>query len=727
MGQRLLSQTSPYLLQHAGNPVDWFPWGPEAFEVAQREDKPIFLSIGYASCHWCHVMAHEVFEDEEVGQLLNEGFVSIKVDREERPDVDEAYMTALQLASGRGGWPLSAWLTPDGKPFFLGTYLPKEDRDRHPGFVTLSRSVLTAWRTRREELLKTAKEYDRALREAVNGGTPGSFTPLDMRLVNDAVRATLSDFDPEFGGFGPAPKFPPHATFQFLLGYVASSKADPELRQAAFAASVTTAVGMACGGIHDHVGGGFHRYSTDGTWVLPHFEKTLYDNALLLSNFATIAAYLQQIRPELLPLVASALEGILAFVLRDLRNDDGFYGSARDADSEGEEGRFYTWTVDELEAALGDRAAAFIEAYQVQRAGNFHDEATGHFTGRNVLHFGATPALEFADELNVLLEVREGRPKPAKDGKAVVGWNGLLLSGFATCGAVQLGIDLAERLEGLLGADASLPRTVVDGREFGAGFLEDYAAVALGFFDLAEVFDAASGPAGSSERWRQAGLRVVESMRGRFEDSERGGFFQTEARHEELFGRTKPVVDAPIPSANGMAIQALVRAGYEDDARRALAGFVGWMERAPGSTEALLLATLEVAGPAPAEEPVSTKPGEVRVEITGRELVAGGDGWAGGAIVLEIPAGTHLNSNEPAARWLSPTRVEFAGVDAEVSYPAASENDTYVGRVEIPFRLRLPSGQRAAEFEATVRFQACTSTECLEPASRRFDGVVLSA
>jgi uncharacterized protein YyaL (SSP411 family) len=730
MGERLLSETSPYLLQHATNPVDWYPWGEEAFEKARKEGKPIFLSIGYASCHWCHVMAHEVFEDETVGSALNASFVSIKVDREERPDVDEAYMAALQLSGGRGGWPLSAWLTPDRKPFFLGTYFPRDDQGQHPGFLTIVQSVSRAWQSRRKDLVETAEQYGKALEQALGRPAPGSFTPLDMRLCDSGVRTLLADFDPNNGGFGAAPKFPPHSALQFLLAYVASPKADPELRQAAFSAALTSVIAMACGGIHDHVGGGFHRYSTDAEWVLPHFEKMLYDNALMLGNMAMSAAYLQQLRPELAPLLGQTLEGLLAFLLRDLQNEDGLYGSAMDADSEGEEGKFYTWSIAQLEEVLGSKAEAFAKAYEARKEGNFHDEATGTLTGQNVLHFGPEPSLEFGEELNLLLEARMKRVAPSKDAKAVIGWNGLLISGLATCGAVALAVDLAEKVLAHRDETGGLPRTVVDGKPHGHGFLEDYAAVCLGLFDLAEVWSAApptaeNAPA-QAERWKTEAISVLSALRARFEDVERGGFFATETHHEELFGRTKPVVDTPIPSGNGMALQCMIRAGFVEEARKAATSFIGWMERAPGSTEALLVAVLELADPAPVEEaaPVAD-PSEISVKLSGRELVAGSDGWASGTVTLFVPEGLHLNSSDPIARWLSPTRLEFQGIESVVEYPEAV-NEGYDGTVEIPFRLKLPTGKSSAEFELKVRYQPCTNTECLVAAEKVFDGVVLA-
>src|SRR5688572_22591909 len=376
MPNRLAEETSPYLLQHKENPVEWLPWGDEAFAKAQAEDKPVFLSVGYSSCHWCHVMAHESFEDEEVASILNRNFVSVKVDREERPDVDEAYMTAVQLQSGRGGWPMSVFLTPGRAPFFAGTYFPKQDRAGHPGFLTILRQLDRMWRAEKEEVLQAAESFAESLTQAMETPAPTSFRALDRAFVQDAFDRAVASFDAKHGGFGGAPKFPPHSAIELCLVLSRVSSYPEGLRARARQMADLTLEKMVLGGIHDHVGGGFHRYSTDEVWLLPHFEKMLYDNALMLGNLARAS--------ESEPLFERASGSLMRWIQEDMRTPEGLYCSALDADSEGEEGKYYVWTEEEVQSALGDRADAFLKAHGFDKQGNFLDEATHQKTGANI-------------------------------------------------------------------------------------------------------------------------------------------------------------------------------------------------------------------------------------------------------------------------------------------------------------------------------------------------------
>jgi uncharacterized protein YyaL (SSP411 family) len=384
MPNRLAKENSPYLLQHKDNPVDWFPWGDEALARAREADRPIFLSVGYSSCHWCHVMEKECFEDAEVASVLNSSFVSIKVDREELPEVDEAYMTAVQLSSGRGGWPMSIFMTPDGDPFFGGTYIPKEDRQGHPGLMRIMSEIDRLWRTDRERIHYSAQEFATAIRSSREHEV--SSAKLGTELLRDAVKAHEMDFDEDLGGFGKAPKFPPHTAIEFLLNFAISEVGSEAERQSAADMALFTLERMALGGIHDHVGGGFHRYSTDEQWLVPHFEKMLYDNALLLGNYARAAALCHEQIPELEALFSRVVERLVAWLKSEMTSPEGLFYSALDADSEGEEGRYYVWTKAELSTALGDRAVAFCDTYQVHDAGNYRDEASGVVTGANILH-----------------------------------------------------------------------------------------------------------------------------------------------------------------------------------------------------------------------------------------------------------------------------------------------------------------------------------------------------
>ncbi|HQR45593.1 MAG TPA: thioredoxin domain-containing protein, partial [Thermoanaerobaculia bacterium] len=424
---RLIRETSPYLRQHAGNPVDWYPWGDEAFGKARREGKPVFLSIGYSSCHWCHVMERESFEDEEIARVLNDGFVAVKVDREERPDVDDVYMTAVQLTSGRGGWPLSAFLLPDGRPFFAGTYFPPDDRFGRPGFRTLLLRIGEAWRTRRTEVEETAGRLAEAiagsqdLAPARGPAPPPELTPA---LLTAALAAA---FDRRRGGFGGAPKFPPHLALEWLLRRGLEGDAE------ALGMAVRTFEAMAHGGIRDHLGGGFHRYATDAEWLLPHFEKMLTDNAQLLGLYARAGAATGD------PGFASVARATGDYLLREMRGPEGGFYAATDADSDGEEGKYFVWDAGEIRGLLGESDGTFFcEWYGVRPEGNFHDEASGRPTGLNVLHLSrripAEAEARLAPLRAALLAARARRVPPSLDDKRVAGWNALAVSGLAVAG-----------------------------------------------------------------------------------------------------------------------------------------------------------------------------------------------------------------------------------------------------------------------------------------------------
>jgi uncharacterized protein len=746
MPNRLADETSPYLLQHKDNPVDWYPWGDEAFARAQAEDKPVFLSVGYSSCHWCHVMEHESFEDEEVARMLNESFISVKVDREERPDVDEAYMTAVQLTAGRGGWPMSAFLTPDRKPFFAGTYFPKEDRGQYPGFKSVLRQISSAWKSRRADVRKAADGIAEALRETFSTRAPGTFTPLGPKLLNEAVERQISDFDPKHGGFGQSPKFPPHTGLEFLMDYALHPAAEQELREAALGMSFVTLEKMALGGIHDHVGGGFHRYSTDAEWLLPHFEKMLYDNALLLANYSRAAGVAHAIDPSREALFWRAARGIIEWLGREMTSPEGTFYSALDADSEGEEGKFYVWTVDEARAVLGERADAFLEAFRFEVDGNFKDEATGQRTGANIPHLAQAPQMEFAEELEMLREARERRVRPGLDDKVLVGWNGLVIGALAEAGMLEAAERAARAILEAEERHGRLPHQIAGGRPSGDAFLEGYAYFIDGILKIGayrqflhenrEALEREGMRVGDGDPafWKGHAERLTDEMVRKFYDESSGGFFASSEEHEELFGRTKPVFDQPTPSGNGVAIRCLLRLGRDEEARRSLESMLGWMERAPQATESLYLAALALVGEdegvdeaseTGVEHAASAAPvGEVSVSLESRELPADASGTARGLVRIRVPEGVHLNTNTPPARWLTPTRVETQPLKSEVAYPAGEE-DQYRGDVEIPFTVQLPSGERAAEFEVKVTFQPCTESECLLPVERTFDVVAL--
>jgi uncharacterized protein YyaL (SSP411 family) len=551
---RLIHETSPYLRQHAHNPVDWYPWGPEALERARTLDRPIFLSIGYSACHWCHVMEHESFEDPEIARLLNEHFVSIKVDREERPDLDQIYMTAVQMLTGRGGWPMSIFLTPDLKPFFGGTYYPPTDRHGLPSFRRVLHGLIDAWRNRRSEVENSAGQITAHLLEAVRLA-PGE-GELGPDLLRQAAQGLARAFDPTYGGFGSAPKFPHPMDLRLLLRTWRRFGDANALHMVRL-----TLDRMAMGGIYDHLGGGFHRYSTDARWLVPHFEKMLYDNALLC------VSYLEGYQATGNPLYRTVVEETLAYVLREMTSPEGPFYSTQDADSEGEEGKFYVWSAAEVEAILGKEVAEkFAYVYDVTPDGNWE--------GHNILHRAKTDEQD-ARLLNVpepelrrlldqgkrqLCEVRNRRVWPGRDEKVLTSWNGLMIAAFAQAAQVldrpEYAATAARAADFLLKrmrtADGRLLRTYSAGSAAKLnGYLEDYAFVVDA---LVSLFEATFEP-----RWLEAALDLAELMIGQFWDAAEAGFFYTGRDHETLIARTKDPHDSSIPSGNSMAVTALLR------------------------------------------------------------------------------------------------------------------------------------------------------------------------
>ena len=740
MPNRLAEARSPYLRQHADNPVNWFPWCDEAFAKAKAERKPVFLSIGYSSCHWCHVMAHESFEDEEVARILNRSFVSVKVDREERPDVDEAYMTAVQMQSGRGGWPISVFMTPDRQPFLAGTYFPKLDRGQVPGFVSLLLSIERQWQTKGAEIEKAARDFAAQLSQTLTRGAPKTFSTLDWGAIESAVLALKADFDPRHGGFAKAPKFPPHSSIELLLWAATTPQIDREARSEALSMATMTLKMMALGGIHDHVGGGFHRYSTDERWLLPHFEKMLYDNALLLGNYARCAALIQPLDPSLASLFRRTSDGVVRWLAETMRSPTGLFYSALDADTEGEEGLTYVWTEDEIRQALGPKAERFLEAYNFEPEGNFRDEATGRRTGRNIPHLSDDRAEEFADELEALRVYRDRRPQPGLDDKAIVSWNGLAIGALAEAGEVGLAATAAQAVLEAERRHGRLPHQIAKGVPEGDAFLDDVAAFALGLIRIAEATGV--------EVFVHESRRLVDQMVAEFFDEGDGGFFYTSGRHETLFGRTKPAFDQPIPSGNALAVRCLVAFGEFDRARRCVETFFGWLERAPQATEALLLGAGElleslesmsrsgsvhpasrdadasrradVPTPTTSEGSRTTKIAkkQVKVTVSPSALTRDGDGSAKGVVQIEIPEGQHINGPNPPLRWLTPTDVRFVGVKGRVFWPESTDMG-YFGSVTVPFEVQVPVEQ-SVKFELAVQYQACTETACLEPEERSF-------
>jgi hypothetical protein len=566
MPNRLAAESSPYLRQHADNPVDWWPWGSEAFAEARRLDKPVFVSIGYAACHWCHVMAHESFEDPETARLMNERFVNIKVDREERPDVDAIFMNAIQVQGEGGGWPLSAFCLPDGRPYFLGTYFPVEPRFGRPGFRELLVAVSDGYRTRRGDaednalaLLDGLERVDAHYRRGALAADPAA---LSASLLIAAGRQLAERCDARHGGMGGAPKFPSSSTHDLLARAGRLPHGEP-----AREAFDRWAHGMAEGGIYDHLGGGFARYSVDARWLVPHFEKMLYDQAQLLGIYASVAAMAGPfaLRAE------QVITETTGFLARELSDPDGGLWSSLDADSEGEEGKFYVWTPDELRAALGAAGAlVFAHAYAVTETGNFEH-------GASVLS-RATPRTSPAEEdhlaelRRLLFEVRDRRVRPGTDDKVLAGWNGLAISGLCAAwrgGGHQPALALALRVgrfvrDALIDGDR-LARVYHRGRTKLDGTLDDYAFVAAGLFDLAE--------ATLDRAWWDLGARLVGAIRAKFVAEHDGVvvFYLSPAGDPLLVHRPESHHDGAIPAGASIAVQALLRLGLVGDDREALA------------------------------------------------------------------------------------------------------------------------------------------------------------
>ena len=659
MPNHLAHETSPYLLQHQNNPVNWYPWGPEAHARAREENKPIFLSIGYSACHWCHVMEHESFESAAIAKILNEKFVAVKVDREERPDLDQIYMNVTQMMTGRGGWPMSVFLTPGLKPFYAGTYFPPTARGGMPGFDQVLLAVDDAWKNRREHAEDMSDQLVAELKKAEQAAASADVSELTRELIDGAVSHLTRSFDSTWGGFGGAPKFPHPMDLQLLLRHWHRTGKQPSLDMVK-----KTLDRMAAGGIYDHLGGGFARYSVDARWLVPHFEKMLYDNALLAATYAE--AYQATGDGE----YARVARETIDYILRDMTDPLGGFYSTEDADSEGEEGKFYVWTPDEIDAILGEEAGAvFGRVYDVTDGGNFE--------GHNILNLSKTLAQSamvlgmaegelrnlLASSRKKLFAEREKRVHPAKDDKVLVSWNGLMIDALARAGAAlgeprytDAAAKAADFIHGTLRRpDGRLLHTWRHGVAKLDAYLDDYACLANSLISLYEAtFDAS--------RLVEA-VRLADLVLAYFADKKNGGFFYTADDHEQLIARNKEVADSSTPAASAMAATVLVRLAkltgeekYRSAGETSLAVGVGFMRQAPTAMGQSLVALdfhlgptyeLVLAGGFATAEAVAALAGLRRQFFPNRVLASANPGESPPELLAPLLAGKSADGNEP--------------------------------------------------------------------------------
>jgi len=757
---RLIHATSPYLLQHARNPVDWYGWGEEAFEAARTENKILLVSIGYSTCHWCHVMEAESFENASVAAVLNEYCIAIKVDREERPDLDNLYMTVTQLLTGRGGWPNNVFLTPDGRPFYAGTYFPPEDRGGRPGLKTVVTTLAEAWRQKPQAVQQQAEHISQALEQVVAAQMASGGGKVERDMVERVTESYGNAYDEQFGGFGEAPKFPPHGALR-LIAYEYRRTEDAKL----LSMLTGTLDAMARGGVHDHVGGGFHRYATDRRWFLPHFEKMLYDNAQLARIY--VDGYLLT-GNEAYRRVA---EDTLDWVLRDMTGPEGAFYSAVDADSEGGEGKFYLWSRDEVREVLGKEGGElFCRVYDVLEGGNWREEATGRKAGTNIL--ALTRPLELtAKALKMdpaelrkrlvkmrekLLQRRDQRVWPHIDDKRLADWNGLMIGSLAYAGRhlevpryVQAATKAAGFLLSNMREDGRLLHSYRQGKATVRAYLDDYAFLADGLLELYE--------ATGDDRWLNEARDLAEVMQEHYRDQAAGGFFLTAEDGEELLFRSKDPFDSSVPSGNGAAARLLLRLGeltgeqaYVEEARRTLVAFSGLMDKTVRGAESMTLAVAMLSDQAPspaavaaphaatateratAQEPVRDQKGPVIAEARPKQTRVAPGGTLQVTLKLLMDEGWHINSHKPLQDYLMPTTVALGdGQPASlgaVTYPQGKEKtfsfsdealSVYEGEVTIALPIEIAGDAPVGPggLTITVSVQACSDRTCLAPES----------
>jgi hypothetical protein len=739
---RLAGESSPYLLLHAGNPVDWYPWGEEALARAKAEDRPIFLSVGYSTCYWCHVMERESFSDPEVARLMNERFVNVKVDREERPDVDEIYMVATQILAGQGGWPNSVFLTPELEPFYAGTYFPPEDRHGRPGFPAVLRGLADAWATRRSDVHLQAADVAQAMRRVLEERFPPGQAPPAPEAALRAFISLERSYDPVQGGFGGAPKFPTPSSL-FLLRELVARPFWVERAPKAAEMLAGTLDAMARGGIYDQLGGGFHRYATDARWLVPHFEKMLYDNALLLELYA-----LEHERTGA-PEPARIARETAAFLAREMTappgSDEGGFWSAIDAETGGREGAFYVWSAAELREVLGDEDYAFLApVYGFAGAPTF--EGTEH-----VLHLPLPLAdqaarrhrtreqllAELAPLRERLFEARSRRPRPATDDKVLADWNGMAIRALAVAARALGEGELAGRsaraaayvLRVMWPAGGPLLHAVREGRGRVPAYLSDYAFLERGLLALHELGAAGAGPGAAEPRWLEAAVALADEQEERLAHPA-GGWYNA-ARSPDLLLRSQEIFDGATPAANAVAVLAMLELAeatgeprFRERAGRALAAFAPAIERAPEAARMLAVANLRFAesGAGEAREGTGAGAGEAGTSLERAAALAvvsprlelgepDEDGGRRFRVELAIEPGWHLTAPGAAGGAGAAIRLEARGAELlEVSYPegepAGEGAGVYRGRVTIAGRVR--GGGRLV-----LSFQPCDDRRCL--------------
>ena len=743
----LIHETSPYLLQHAHNPVDWHAWGEEAFAKAARENKPIFLSVGYSTCYWCHVMERQSFENEAIAAEMNRLFVNIKVDREERPDVDQLYMTAVQVQTRQGGWPMSVFLTPKLRYFYGGTYFPPTDAYGRPGFLTLLRAISDAWQNRRGDVEQTATQFLQILKQSSQPAAPTEPVTIDRNAIESLIEQSTSDYDPRHGGFGGAPKFPRETVLELLLTFLKDDRSkQSDLRDRTARQLIHTLDAMADGGIRDHLGGGFHRYSTDARWLVPHFEIMLYDNAMLGWIYAEAFAQFRQPRHE------KVARGIFDFVLREMTSSDGGFYTAFDAEVDAKEGLSYLWTPAQIEAVLGrEGAELFNRVYGVSLGPNFADPHHGSGQpDQNILYL-PKPLDEIASELKIdpteletrlapmrqkLLAARGQRKQPLLDTKILTSWNALMIRALAHGGKVfgeSRYIAAATRAADFLlqnhrRENGALYRTSRDGKIRYSGFLDDYAAFAQALLALDD--------ATQDSAWLDHARSIAQSMLARFGDN-RPGLFFTDADAKDLEVRQKMAPDSPLPSGNALAALSLVEMGEFDAAARIIGAFTAQMVDYGAGMSAMVQAAMNYVTRL---GPIRINPGEQTSEMPMQsaarapETVRAQAQWQNDREILlslEILDGFHINAHDVSSvgAQLVSTRVVVIGQDdAVIEYPPAQfqrfeySDDSipvYSGKIQILIRLPDKSARRALQLSLT--FQACSDSACLAPVTRTID------